>query len=57
MSPLEVADKLEELMKTTKVDYIVVEAADLIRELHLKNRELQMQVDSLTTHITFGEYQ
>ena len=55
MTPLEMADKLEELMKSSKVDYTVQEAADMIRKLHLKNRELQMRLDGLTTRV--GEYQ
>ena len=55
MTPLELADNLEQLMQTTKVDYTVQEAADMIRELHLKNRELQMRLDGLTTRV--GEYQ
>ena len=57
MTPLEMADQLEKLMESTKVDYLVIEAADMIRQLHLKNRELQMRVDSLTTHISYREYQ
>jgi hypothetical protein len=53
MTPLELADKLEQLMQTTKVDYTVQEAADMIRELHLKNRELQMRVDAMTARVEY----
>jgi hypothetical protein len=53
MTPLELADKLEQLMKTTKVDYTVQEAADMIRELHLKNRELQMRMDAMAVRVEY----
>lgn len=53
MTPLEMADKLEKLMKSSKVDYTVQEAADMIRQLHLKNRELQMRVDSMTARVEY----
>ena len=54
MTPLQIADELERELQNPHVSFVVIEAADLIRQQHLKIRELQMRLDQLTIHTQTG---